>query len=96
MYNIFSNRGQIAYGIKKYTVDTEADIATLPTKGTPGSEAFVIETSQTYKLSNKRQWVKVKLSGGGNSGGSSDEEYDGGEPSLDDPGANGDYDGGDL
>lgn len=97
MYNIYSNRGQIAYGITKFTVDTEADVKTLPINCTPGSTAFVIETSKYYKLTNSRKWKEVKLSSNTGGGGSSDEEYDGGEPSLEDmtnPGE--DYDGGEA
>lgn len=95
MYNIYSNRGQIAYGITEFTVDTEADVKTLPINCTPGSTAFVIETSKYYKLNNSRQWKEVKLSKG-TGGGSSDEEYDGGEPSINDPtpAPDEDYDGG--
>lgn len=95
MYNIFSNSGKVAYGVKSFTVDTEADITTLPTRScTPGSTAFVIETSQYYKLTTTKEWKKVTLSTGGSGGGSGDNEYNGGEPSIDDPGYNSEYDGG--
>lgn len=79
MYTV-SRRG--GYGPKKYIVDLESDISSLPTHGIPpGSIAFVIEKSIHYMLNNQRRWVKVELStGGGTGGGETPGEiiYDGG------------------
>lgn len=77
MYTV-SRRG--GYGPKKYIVDLESDISSLPTHGIPpGSIAFVIEKSIHYMLNNQRRWVKVELSTGGSGGETPDEIiYDGG------------------
>ena len=82
MYTVSRTGG---YGPKKYIVDLESDISSLPTHGIPpGSIAFVIEKSIHYMLNNQRRWVKVELSTGGNGGGSGGGEtpdeviYDGG------------------
>lgn len=57
-----------AYGVKHFVVDESADVKKLDRNVTPGSTAFVIETSETYMLSNKYEWKKVLLSSGGGSG----------------------------
>lgn len=56
----------VQYGTTNFVADTDADIASLPTKVTPGSECFCIETSTTYILNNQGEW-KVKSQGGGGS-----------------------------
>ena len=102
MYSLISHRGIYNVALKEYVVDTEADIASVPTDAPAGSKCFVIENSVTYMLNHKKQWKKVNLSTGSSSGGgggssSDQDEYDGGEPSLDDiPNAGDDdnYDGG--
>ena len=71
MYSMTHEHNEQAYGLKRYVVDTEADIATLPANVPtiiPGSTAFVIGTSTTYMLNNQRQWVKINI--GSNSSGS--------------------------
>lgn len=57
-----------AYGVKHFVVDESADVEKLDRNVTPGSTAFVIETSETYMLNNKYEWKKVSLSSGGGSG----------------------------
>jgi hypothetical protein len=77
MFSILSNRGKVAYGQKEFVVDLASEISSLPTKCTPGSTAFVIETSQYYMLNNQRQWVKVNLASGSGTGGGGDLPEDG-------------------
>lgn len=76
MITIGSNGQKIAYGIKHFNLDTEADLVTLKTKNEPmGSTCFVISTSKYYMLNSRKQWVeitpfgKVVSSGGGDNGG---------------------------
>ena len=69
MYTLISHRGIYNQAIRKYIVDSEIDISTLPTDAPVGSECFVIENSVTYMLNHQKQWIKVNLSSGGNSGG---------------------------
>lgn len=68
MFSIASNSGEVAYGVTRFLIDTEAEIKDLPTYHTPGSSAFVIENSTRYILNNNREWIKVASS---NSGGGS-------------------------
>ena len=60
MYSLYAHGEDIAYGINKYIADTETDIELLPTNVAPGSSAFVISTSQTYMLNNKREWINIQ------------------------------------
>lgn len=68
MYGMTREHNERVYGLKQFVVDTESDIATLPTLDptlVPGSTAFVIATSDTYMLNNKRSWVKLARSSSG-------------------------------
>ena len=48
------------YNYKEFIVDTDADIADLPTEGiAPGSNCFVIETSTVYMLNNQNEWKEI-------------------------------------
>lgn len=108
MISVRANSRRIAYGVKQYTVDEEADLEKIVLSTTsPGSIAFVLETSTKYVLNNKRKWVKIKSSSGGSSngggGGSSggDGDYDGGSIDGTDPddsidNENPEYDGGSI
>lgn len=81
MYSLISHRGIYNEAVKKYIVDFETDISTVPTDAPAGSECFVIENSVTYMLNHQKQWIKIKLSsGGGASGDDTDDEviYEGG------------------
>lgn len=106
MISVRANSRRIAYGVKQYTVDEEADLEKIVLSTTsPGSIAFVLETSTKYVLNNKREWIKIKSSssgngsGGGSSGGNGD--YDGGSIDGTDPNGsidneNSEYDGGSI
>lgn len=90
MYTIRANSNRIAYGVKRYTLDTIDDLKKLNiSTAFPGSTAFIVETSTRYILNNKKQWIKSSNSsgGGGSSGGGSsgDEYYDGGSIDGSDP-----------
>ena len=68
MYGMTREHNERAYGLKQFVVDAESDVATLPTLDptlVPGSTAFVIATSNTYMLNNKRSWVKLARSSSG-------------------------------
>lgn len=86
--SIYSNRGIKSYGIKHYILDTTDDLKKVSINCTPGSTAFITETSQYYMLNNKKTWVLINVAagGGGNSGGTPDIHdgdniiYDGGSP----------------
>lgn len=61
MISIGSNGQKIAYGIKHYNLDTEEDLAKLPTKNeSMGCTCFVIETSKYYMLNSNLKWVEIK------------------------------------
>jgi hypothetical protein len=60
MITIGSNGQKIAYGIKHYNLDTEADLVALQKRVEPmGSTCFVISTSKYYMLNSKLQWVEI-------------------------------------
>lgn len=107
LYTIRANSNKLAYGVKRYTLDTIEDLKRLNISSAyPGSTAFIIETSTRYMLNNKRQWVKIASASGGSSGGGNtgDEDYDGGSidgtdpngPGAPDDGEDGYYDGGSI
>lgn len=69
MINLKSFAGRKAYNVKKYVVDSTADLSDLPTTGQPGSTAFIIESSETYMLNGNQEWKKISIgSGSGSSG----------------------------
>ena len=60
MITIGSNGQKIAYGIKHYNLDTEADLTALKTRNEPmGSTCFVISTSKYYMLNSKKKWIEI-------------------------------------
>lgn len=80
MVTIGANGNKIAYGIKHFNVDTEADRLAIRTYNlTPGTTVFVIENSTYYMFNGSKKWVKITPFGSA----SSDHIYDGG--SVDDP-----------
>ena len=84
MISIGANNHKIAYGIRHYNLDVEADFAELDTWGLPaGCTAFVIETSKHYMLNSQSEWIEITPFGSGSSssGGSSG----GGDNNPDDP-----------
>ena len=61
MLSIGANGQRIAYGIKHYNLDDEADLEILKakTEQVMGTTAFVIETSKYYMLNGKNKWVEI-------------------------------------
>lgn len=55
----------------KLVVDTDSDIAALPTHYAPGSMARVVASANVYMLNTKKEWVIQPTSGSGGGGGSS-------------------------
>lgn len=59
-YSIKQQGGRIDYNYQEIYVDTEAEVATVPTKGcSVGSVIFVVATGNVYVLNNAKEWVKV-------------------------------------
>lgn len=54
----------------KLVVDTDADIAELPTHYAPGSTVRVVASANVYMLNTKKEWIIQPTSGSGGSGGS--------------------------
>ena len=75
MISIGSNGQKIAYGIKHYNLDTEADLQQLAKDAKyMGSTCFVISTSKYYMLNSQMKWVEITpfgqvIPGGGGGGG---------------------------
>lgn len=85
MITIGANGQKIAYGIKHYNLDTEADLEKLPKAGeVTGCTCFVISTSKYYMLNSSYEWIEItpfgKAISSGSGGGESD---DGDEPKED-------------
>lgn len=83
MFSILSNSDKMAYGVKAYVLDLKSDLSSLPTNITPGSIAFIIESSQYYMLNTQGNWVAVTFcssDGSSSEGGDTFDEviYDGG------------------
>ena len=79
MITIGSNGQKIAYGIKHYNLDTEADLQNMPrSKKMMGCTCFIIETSKYYMLNSNQKWVEITPFGkimfdGGEDGGDFDD-----------------------
>lgn len=62
---LYSQSGKVEYGIKKYTVDTEADKEALNLRTTKmGSKCYVIDTKKWYILNSSNQWIPFVDAGG--------------------------------
>lgn len=57
-YCVVKNNDRYIYNLVEIVCDAETDIAGLPTTFSPGSKAFVIETSSNYMLSTNKVWKK--------------------------------------
>lgn len=70
MYNLIYQNNKFTYGLKKFVVDTIADISEIPaTTLSKGSTAFVRSTADTYIYGDNNTWSKLPKSSGGSSGG---------------------------
>jgi hypothetical protein len=92
LITIGKNGERIAYGIKHYNLDTEADLKNLPIHNVRmGTTCFVISTSKYYMLNSDSEWIEISpfsagstSSGGGDSdSGSGDGGSGDGDPSDD-------------
>lgn len=64
-YRISKQSGKTTYNLKEFTVDVESDISKInKSQLAVGSTVFVIDTSTSYMLNSKREWVEVDLGGG--------------------------------
>lgn len=82
MITIGANGEKIAYGIKHYNLDTEADLANLPVKSERmGATCFVISTSKYYMLNSEHKWIQITPFGQAinSSGGNGDVPPSGGD-----------------
>ena len=95
MITIGANGQRIAYGIKHYNLDDEADLKQLPTKNEQmGCTCFVISTSKYYMLNSKKKWVEITPFGKVVSSGA---DMDGdGIPDSEDPSLDIIYEGGSI
>ena len=60
MITIGSNGQKIAYGIKHYNLDTEADLQKIHVNSeVMGCTCFVIETSKYYMLNGQKKWIEI-------------------------------------
>lgn len=99
MITIGANGERIAYGIKHYNLDDEADLQKLPTtKEAMGCTCFIISTSKYYMLNSKKKWVEITPFGkviGSNNGSDTDVDQDG-IPDVEDPSIDITYEGGEI
>ena len=71
--NIVSNSGKIAYGVKRYILQSDDEVANLPLNVTPGSSAKNFLTGKEWVFVDRTHgWVQVKTQSGGGSGGGND------------------------
>lgn len=73
MITIGSNGQKIAYGIKHYNLDTDADLAKMPVGNeVMGCTCFIIESSKYYMLNGQKKWIEItpfgKVISGGEGG----------------------------
>lgn len=81
---LYSQSGKIEYGIKKYTVDTEADKEALNLRTTKmGSKCYVMDTKKWYILNSSNQWIPF-VGEGGSGGSGSPFNIKGSVPTIDD------------
>lgn len=82
MITIGANGQKIAYGIKHYNLDTEADLEKLSKREEAmGSTCFIISTSKYYMLNGNNKWIEITpfgkpASSGGGGGGDQPPEDD--------------------
>lgn len=81
MITIGSNGQKIAYGIKHYNLDTEADLKKMPVGNEiMGCTCFVINTSKYYMLNGQKKWIEItpfgKVVSSGDNGGNDDNTPD--------------------
>lgn len=58
-YSVLKQDSQESYGYREIYVDTEAEVAEVPTNYLPGSQIVVREGPEVYFLSNEHKWEKT-------------------------------------
>ena len=66
MYSLYANDDNITYGVKKFIIDTEANVEELPTNVKPGSSALVLSNSSIWVFGFDEKWSKIKDNGNTN------------------------------
>ena len=65
-FRIASQSGKKVYNLKEFVVDVFDDIKKINTRELAvGSTAFVIDTSETYMLNSKKEWIKITIKSSG-------------------------------
>lgn len=59
MYSIYAQNGDVQYNIVEFIIDSEEDVATLPTTPVMGSTALVINNPALFMLNSEKEWVKI-------------------------------------
>lgn len=62
-YNYISQGGNKQYNVVDLVVDTDADVADLPTNVAPGSTCFVVDTSKAYMFKISGEWKELEQRG---------------------------------
>lgn len=55
--NVYSNSGDIEYGIREWIIDTKEDLKNLPRNCEMGSAALCLEDGEVYFFSPTYGWV---------------------------------------
>ena len=51
---------RVDYNYREYTLDTEADLAEVPTAScAPGSICFIIDGSKVFMLNTEKEWKEI-------------------------------------
>ena len=58
-HKVISNGNTIQSSVVEIVVDTEEDVAELPTDVGVGSDCICLETSEVYMLGNDKTWHKI-------------------------------------
>lgn len=58
-YKIIANGEDVQSSVVEIIVDTRADMDTLPTDYSAGSDSIVIEDSSVWMLGNDKQWHEI-------------------------------------
>ena len=59
MYRIIANGEDVQQTVVEIVADTLADIETLPTMFSPGSDCIVLEDSSVWMLGNDKVWHEL-------------------------------------
>ena len=57
--SIYRQDKNLTYNIRKFVLDSPADLEFLTTNCAAGSSAFIISNSQLYMLNNNKEWKLI-------------------------------------